>query len=137
MLSARDVYVCDSRQDRLTHSAPLVKELHALGVSCWIDEREIPPGESLISAINEGLRASTYVLIMVTDAFLGPGWQQHELRAAFAREVRTGVTVVIPVLDVDHDRFAEQYPLLADKLAIFWSDGIPAAANKIAALFAR
>jgi len=134
---ARDVFLCHARDDRFTHTSPLARELNVLGISCWVDEGEILPGRSLIDAINDGLRASTYVLVLVTETFLQPGWRQRELNAALAREIRTATTVVVPILDVNHDRFAEQYPLLGDKLALDWAKGAGTIAREIAALFPR
>lgn len=136
-MPARDVFLCHARDDRFTHTRPLARELNVLGISCWVDEGEILPGRSLVDAINDGLRASTYVLVLVTENFLRPGWRQHELNASLAREIRTATTVVIPVLDVDHGRFAEQYPLLGDKLALDWAEGPAGVACEIAALFPR
>lgn len=99
--------------------------------------RRDPSGRSLIDTISEGLTSSTYVLILATADFLKPGWRQFELKAALSREIRTGAAVVIPLLDVDYSRFAERYPLLADKLSIDWRDGVAAVASKIAGLFPR
>lgn len=136
-MPARDVFLCHAHDDKFTHTAPLARELNLRGISCWVDEGEILPGRSLIDAINDGLRASTYVLVLVTDTFLRPGWRQRELNAALAREIRTDTTVVIPVLDVDHGRFANQYPLLGDKLALDWYKGLDYVASEIASLFPR
>src|SRR5664279_4970766 len=136
-MPARDVFLCHARNDRFTHTKPLARELNSRGISSWVDEGEILPGRSLIDAINDGLRSSTYVLVMVTETFLRPGWRQRELNAALAREIRTDTTVVIPVLDVDHGRFAEQYPLLGDKLALDWHEGPERVAIQIASLFPR
>lgn len=136
-MPARDVFLCHAHDDRFTHTRPLAAQLNSRGISCWVDEGEILPGRSLVDAINDGLRASTYVLLMVTDAFLRPGWRQRELNAALEREIRTGTTVVLPVLDVDHSRFAEKYPLLADKLVLDWREGPEYVATKVASLFAR
>jgi hypothetical protein len=136
-MPARDIFLCHAHEDRFTHASPLVQELNILGISCWVDEGEILPGKSLIDAINDGLRTSTLVLVLVTERFLGPGWRRRELNAALAREIRTAATVVVPVLDVDHGRFAEQYPLLGDKLALDWAEGPVTIARKIAAMFPR
>ena len=136
-MPARDVFLCHAREDRFIYTGPLARELNLRGISCWVDEGEVLPGRSLIDAINDGLRASTYVLLLVTETFLGPGWRQKELNAALAREIRTATPVVIPVLDVDHDLFAERYPLLADKLALSWELGPAKVADEIAALFPR
>jgi TIR domain-containing protein len=136
-MPARDVFLCHARGDRFTHTGLLADALNRRVISCWVDEGEILPGHSLTDAINDGIRTSRYIILLVTAEFLKAGWRQAELKAALSREIRTNKTIVIPVIDISHDEFAEQYPLLGDKLAIDWSEGVGQVADQVARLFRR
>ncbi|MDX3663075.1 toll/interleukin-1 receptor domain-containing protein [Streptomyces sp. ID05-26A] len=133
----RDVFLCHAAVDKVTHGRVLYRELNRLGLSCWIDEAEIRPGDSIIAQIDAGLATSRYVLVIVTENFLGRRGVETELNAALSREIRTGVTHVVAVLDVDPDKFAEKYPLLAHKLYLTWSDGLEVLAGQVKSLFRR
>jgi hypothetical protein len=136
-MPARDVFVCHAHVDRKRYVRPLAEALARRSISCWLDEAEIEPGESIVDAINEGLRLARYVLLVVSDAFLTREWPRRELNAAFMREVRDGRVVVIPILVTEPTIWYEEFPLLADKLHYRWADGIALITAQIAALFDR
>jgi len=136
-MPARDVFICHAHLDKITHARPLVSALNSRGVSCWVDEAELLPGVSLIEAINEGLAAVRFVLVIITENFLQRNWTQRELNAGLSREIRTGSVVVIPILATDPNIYVRKYPLLEDKVHLDWSEGVEVLAEKIAGLFAR
>ena len=90
-----------------------------------------------MASIEDGLRGSRYVAVLVTQSFLGREWPEREMRAAFSREVRTAIAVVVPILAVDPDMFFDRHPLLADKLYLPWSDGLDVIASRISRRFDR
>lgn len=136
-MPGRDVFIGHAHYDKAGYARPLADALGWRGVSCWVDEAQIGPGDSIIEAVGEGLESSRYVVVLITERFLARNWTQKELNSALSREIRTGVPVVIPVIAIPHDDFAHRYPLLADKLALQWSEGVDAIAGKIAARFDR
>jgi hypothetical protein len=119
------------------YARPLTDALAKNAVSVWIDEAEIELGESVIDAVNSGLRLAQYVIVLVTDSFLAQGWTRKELNAAFMREVAGRDTVVLPILAIEPTRWAEEFPLVADKLYIRWSLGVEEIAGTVAKRFAR
>lgn len=133
----RDVFVCHAYVDKARFVAPLVRALGRRAVNCWVDEGEVAPGDSLIASIENGLRTSQYVAVLITPAFLDRQWPEREMRAALSREIRSAVTVVVPILAVEQHIFFNAYPLLADKLYLDWGEGIDEVASRIAARFAR
>lgn len=139
MLFRRDVFICHAHPDKEEYARPLVEALGRHALSCWIDEGQIWPGDNLVTSINEGLRSTDFVAVLVTRRFLDkdPGWTEAELSAAFFREVRTGGTVVVPILAVPEDEWFERYPLLASKLFVPWSLGPDGVAEQIATRFER
>jgi hypothetical protein len=136
-MPARDVFVCHAHVDRKRYVRPLAEALARRSVSCWIDEAEIDPGESIVDAVNTGLRLARYVLLVVSDAFLTREWPRRELNAAFMREIRDNRVVVIPVLVTEPATWYEEFPLLADKLHYRWADGLELITEQVAGLFRR
>lgn len=136
-MSGRDVFICHAHSDKVTHARPLSEALTKRGLSCWIDEAQILPGESIVDKVNEGLRSSRFVVVVITKEFLDRGWPQKEMNAALSREIRTGDVIVVPVLCTDRDLYFEAYPLLEDKLFLDWQTGVDAIADHIAAFFPR
>lgn len=139
MLFPRDVFICHASPDKEEYARPLVQALGRQALSCWLDEGQIWPGDSLTASINQGLSATTYIAIVITRRLMDkePGWTERELNAAFHREVRTGATVVVPILAVSEDEWFQRYPLLSDKLYIPWSLGPDGVAERIAERFER
>lgn len=133
----RDVFICHAHLDKAAFMRPLSELLNRRGISCWLDEAQILPGDSLVEKINEGLRTSRIVLVIITDAFLDRNWPQKEMNSALSREIRTGEVLVVPVLCIDHDRYFDRYPLLEDKLYLDWRAGPRSLADHIAAFFPR
>lgn len=136
-MHARDVFLCHAGADKETHVYPLSQALARRAVSCWVDEAQIGPGDSIIDAISGGLERARYVLVLITKKFLARRWPQKELNAALSREITTGRVVVLPVLAVDRDTYSRRYPLLADKLYLDWEEGAESVAQQVAALFGR
>ena len=117
--SARfDVFISHAGKDKDRYVLPLAEALELRGVSFWLDERNLTIGDSVTMGINEGLRRSRYVLLCLSDAFLGRPWPEAELNAALAVQNRLGQKRVLPVILNSADEVFERYPLLADKLYV-------------------
>lgn len=137
MPGARDVFIAHAHQDKPLIVRPLEEALGRRAVSCWVDEGQIGPGDSLINAMNEGLRTSRYVVVAITERFMAAPWAPKELNAALQLEAVQGTTKVLPLLVVRREEIVQRYPLLLDKLCMNWSDGVDLVADGIAELFAR
>lgn len=133
----RDVFLCHAHIDKARYARPLASALESRGVSCWLDEAQILPGDSLFRAINEGLSGAQCVVVLLTDAFVGRAWTERELEAATSVELESGGPVVIPVVATSRDDLVKRYPLLAGKFALSWDEGVDAIANVIERRFDR
>lgn len=136
-MPSRDVFICHASPDKATYARPLAASLSSQGVSSWLDEAVLEPGDSITDAINDGLRLASYVVVVVTPELLRRTWPRKELNAAFMREIRLGQVVIIPVLAAEPDDWADAFPLLADKLYLSWPDGPDEVAREIARRFRR
>jgi hypothetical protein len=84
----------------------LYEDLRAIGVNCWLDEKEILPGDKIVGAIDRGIRLADKVILVCSEQSLSPRtgwWVEQELERALSkeRELRTSgaadVQVLIPI----------------------------------------
>lgn len=100
------------------------------GIQAWFDEVEVLWGDSLSQKINEGLKMSQFVVVVLSPAFVGRHWPERELNAALNIEGSTGEVKMLPLLvgtPAQRKKILEEYPLLNDKTYIVW-DGTGQAA---------
>lgn len=130
----RDIFVCHTGVDKKGVVRPLVAALEESGVSCWLDENEIKWGDSITEKVNEGLRISRFVIVVLSLEFLDKSWPQSELNAVLNVEAATGEVKVLPLFvgdKVARENILEKLPLLNDKLFQTWT-GTPAPVVKAA-----
>jgi len=90
----------------LSHTStdkPFVRELKARleshGVNeVWLDEAEIQIGDSLIKKIDEGLKKTKYIGVVLSPRSINSPWVEKELEIAINREISSGEVVVLPLL---------------------------------------
>lgn len=129
-MTLRDVFICHAGEDKKSVVRPLVETLTVGDISAWFDEAEIRWGDSLTGMVNEGLRISRFVVVVLSPAFIGKNWPERELNSALNIEASTGQVKVLPILvGTDSERAAAlaRYPLLNDKAYLVW-DGSGASA---------
>ena len=135
----RDVFICHASEDKKPVVEPLVEALKKVGVSVWYDKAEIRWGDSLTGKINDGLASSRYVIVVISNSFIGKRWTRKELNAALNREIGSGETSVLPLMVGSPEEIASyqsQLPLQADKLHLRWSDNPDAIVQEIKQLLA-
>jgi hypothetical protein len=119
-----DVFISHAHEDKAEIASPLARGLAERGLRVWIDETELMLGDSLRSKIDEGLAASKFGVVILSEDFFAKRWPQSELSALWARE-NEGGKVLLPVWHgMTRDRVASFSPLLADRLAISTDQGI-------------
>lgn len=119
----RDAFICHKSTDKTSVVRPLVELLRSHDISCWIDEAEIVWGDSLTQKVNEGLRASRYVVVVLSESFLQQSWPEKELYSALDLEAASGKSKVLPLMvgsPDDHHRILQHYPLLSGKKYMKW-----------------
>ncbi|MHC4594649.1 MAG: toll/interleukin-1 receptor domain-containing protein [Planctomycetota bacterium] len=123
----RDVFLCHASEDKLEIVEALVQALSDAGISYWYDEAEIIWGDSITQKVNEGLRISRYVVVVLSQSFIAKNWAQRELNAALNIEAESGNVRVLPLLVGNNEemkRIIKNYPILSDKFYLKWSEGI-------------
>lgn len=89
------VFLAHNSKDKLSVQA-LKQRLVERGISVWFDEDEIPPGKHWYDSLEEGIRDSRSVAVLVGSDGLGP-WEKEEMKAALLLAVQRNRTV-LPVL---------------------------------------
>jgi hypothetical protein len=88
----------------------LKSDLERHGVTkVWLDEAEIQIGDSLIKKIDEGLKMTKYIGIILSPRSVKSKWVEKELDIAMNREIGSGEVVVLPLVmeECDHPSFLE------------------------------
>ena len=128
----RDVFLCHASEDKKSVVRPLYDALCSAGITCWLDEAEVRWGDSLVGRVQEGLRESRFVIVVLSAIFLAKPWPRRELLSALSLESSSGVVRVLPLLvgeERERERILSELPLMADKLYLCW-EGDPGQATE-------
>ena len=123
----RDIFICHAHEDKSEVVSPLVLALEKEDINCWVDEGEIQWGDSITQKINEGLKVSRFVIVVLSVAFLGKNWPKRELNAIMNIEASSGKVKILPLLVGDknaREKILMEFPLINDKLYLSW-EGSP------------
>ncbi|OCC11572.1 toll/interleukin-1 receptor domain-containing protein [Streptomyces sp. PTY087I2] len=116
------VFVSHASKDKEVAARPLRDALVGQGVSVWLDEAQMRIGHSLRRKIDEGIRASRYGVVILSDSFFVKGWTNHELGGLVTRSV-AGEQSLLPIWhDLDADGVRRYSPTLADRVAMSTRD---------------
>ncbi|MBN1384165.1 MAG: toll/interleukin-1 receptor domain-containing protein [Elusimicrobia bacterium] len=130
----RDVFICHASENKDKIVRPLVKEFDRLGISYWFDEAEISWGDSLTKKVNEGLRMSKYVLVILSSYFVSKKWPEKELYSALNIELSSDNIKVLPLIvgtEKEKELILENYPLINDKKYLPWNNNISDIVNAL------
>ncbi len=126
-----DVFISHASEDKDDFVRPLAAALTAMGLKVWFDEWTLTIGDSLRQKIDEGLLASDYGVVILSQSFFAKKWPQAELDGLFAREMQ-GRKVILPIWhNVTREDVLQFSPMLAGKLAAPTDEGVEAVAKKI------
>ncbi|GAA0430362.1 toll/interleukin-1 receptor domain-containing protein [Massilia aurea] len=86
--SADKPFVRQLRKDLLERGVP----------KAWLDEAEIEIGDSLIAKIEEGMKQTRYIGVVLSAKSVNAPWVKKELEIAMNREIASGEVVVLPLV---------------------------------------
>ena len=118
-----DVFISHASEDKPTMVELLVKKLKEHGIRVWYDSEQIQWGEVISRKVNEGLRRSRFVIVVLSRIFVQKEWAKTELEVAFNKEASTGIVRVLPLLvgdKEDQKYILEQYDILSHKSHLIW-----------------
>ena len=130
-ITERDVFISYASEDREAVAKPLAQLLSSLGISVWFDQFDLKIGDSLRRKIDEGLKKSRYGIVILSTAFFDKHYTNLELDGLAQREVDGG-KVILPIwVGVDEKQIRSFSPILADRIAGRWEDGIHVVLTKL------
>src|SRR5580704_6672788 len=113
-----DLFIAHASEDKEVFVRPLAGALRELGMSVWLDEFTLRPGDSISRSIDKGILGSLCGLVVISPKFIEKNWPEYELRGLTTREM-SGSCVIIPVwYAVDQSAVETFSPSLAEKLAL-------------------
>lgn len=107
----KQVFLSHTSKDK-DFARRLAQDLRTAGVPVWYDEWELKVGDSLQRKIEEGIRQSGYLAVVISRHSVNSAWVQRELGAALAKELEARDVFVLPLL-ISH---VEVPLLLRDRL---------------------
>lgn len=121
-----DLFISYASEDRDAVAHPLFNRLKSLGLSVWMDRTQLTVGDHIRRKIDEGLAKCRFGIVILSPHFFAKDYPQRELDGLASRE-QDGEKVLLPVwYDVDADDIRRASPMLADRLAARWAEGIDA-----------
>ena len=113
-----DVFICHASEDK-----DFVNQLHgafvAAGIAVWVDNGVLLWGDRLRKKIDEGLKKSRYVVVVLSNAFLAEKkWTEYELDSAFALETAKGERILPLTHGITQDELREYSPALSYRIGL-------------------
>ena len=120
-----DVFICHASEDKDEFVRPLAEALRSHHLEVWYDEFTLEIGDSLREAIDRGLAASRYGIVVLSPSFFRKRWPNRELNGLVAREMAGDRGMILPVWHrVDRDEVVAFSPPLADLRAAVSAHGL-------------
>lgn len=94
------IFLCHSHKDE-SFVMQLANDLESDKIDVWVDEWDIEVGDFIHKKIEDGIRNSTYLGIILSPDSVCSKWVDKELRAALAIESQKGKKFVLPILYKD------------------------------------
>jgi hypothetical protein len=114
--SEYDAFLCHASEDKAALVSPFAEVMKAQGLKPWVDAGELLWGDRLVQKIQHGLTKSRFVVVFLTQAFLGKRWPETELDTALKLEIDGRSVVLALVCDIIPAQLSERYPVLSAKL---------------------
>ena len=115
-----DVFISHAHEDKASFVDDFVKELKGLNIKAWYDNDTISWGDSMRERIDEGLKKSTFGIVILSPEYIAEGkyWTKTELNGLFQLESINGKTL-LPIWHGLTKKDVMNYsPLIANKKAM-------------------
>lgn len=89
-----DVFISHASEDKEPFVEELVHALRDREIIVWYDSINIGWGDSLRTQIDNGLKKSTFGIVILSENYIQKGWTQYELEGLFNIEMTKGKTIL-------------------------------------------
>lgn len=126
-------FISHSHLDKKDIAEPLALQLQKMMCPVWFDQYSLKVGDSLREGIESGLKECPKCVLILTPNFLSSnGWTKVEYNSIFTRELVERQRVILPVWhNVTPADVYEYSPILADRVAAQWTEGVEETARKL------
>jgi hypothetical protein len=99
------VFISHSSIDK-EFARKLYRDLTLIGVRCWIDEKEILPGDNIMERVDQAIRVWDRLILVCSQNSLSPRtgwWVEREIERAFQKEAEIqkkrgkSTTILVPI----------------------------------------
>lgn len=98
----RQIFISYSKADNYI-ARKVAEALQTAGLKVWIDDWELQVGDSISQRIEQGVKSSDILLVLLSPDSVSSYWVQKELNAALSIELQDRAITVIPALIRDCD----------------------------------
>ncbi len=91
------VFISHNSKDK-RFARRLAADLKARGLSPWLDEDKLRPGDSLIGRLESAIDEVDYMIVVLSPDSVGSRWVQEEVRMAMYNAIMGKQIIVVPVL---------------------------------------
>lgn len=113
-----NVFISHASEDKSPFVDELVKALQEKGIKVWYDSINIGWGDSLRSQIDNGLKKSTFGIVVLSENYIKKGWTQYELEGLFNIEMTKGKTILPIWHNITKQQVMDFSPTLAGRKAL-------------------
>lgn len=106
-------YISYSHKDK-KFAHYLYKRLDAEGICCWLDEKQLLPGDTIVDQLSQGIGRWDKVLLCCSEHSCNSFWVNREITMAFSKEEQLfqkygkHISILIP-LNLDDYLFGEKW----------------------------
>lgn len=116
--SEYDVFISYASEDKEPFVEQLVHALRDRDIRVWYDSVNITWGDSLKSQIDNGLKRSTFGIVILSETYIKKGWTQYELEGLFNIEMTKGKTILPIWHNITKQQVMDFSPTLAGRKAL-------------------
>ncbi len=125
-----DAFISHASEDKAGLVADLAKELSSRGLRIWYDDEVLQVGDSVRAAIDHGLAASEFGIVVVSHNYMRKDWTKRELDGILALE--QGEKRLLPVWHgVSYEDVVSYSPTVAGRYAVRSSIGVQGVADAL------
>jgi hypothetical protein len=96
-MTGNRVFVCHSSRDN-SFANLVVASLRSPDLTPWIDSEQISAGDDILERLGQALQTMDLLIFLISEAALGSGWIDLELKNAVKREIEEKRVMVLPFI---------------------------------------
>jgi hypothetical protein len=125
------LFICHASEDRDDFVRPLAEALSKEYEKIWYSEYELTLGDRLLEKIDQGLATCDFGIVVLSKSFFEKKWPRAELDGLFARETLSRKMILPIWKDITESEVKVYSPILASRLAVSPTAGLPKVLEEI------